>query len=140
LCELASHLSTEQIDRVHAPYSWTIRQVFEHCTNAERVFGYRMLRFAAGDNTDLSSWDENHYANVRFGLGNFGSIVSEMGFLRQSNLLLLRRIVPGAWNRMGTVDGHSISVRALAWVSAGHLQHHLRIVEQRTGTVISERR
>ena len=136
LCELASSLSTEQVDRLHTPYTWTIRQVVEHCANAERVFGYRMLRFAASDTTDIPSWDENHYANIRFGLGNFGGLVTEMGLLRQTNMLLLRRIVPAAWGRFGTVDGHRISVRAIAWVSAGHLQHHLRIIEQRTGTMI----
>ncbi len=133
LCDLASSLSTEQVDRVHAPYTWTVRQVFEHCANAERVFGYRMLRFAAGDLTDLSSWDENHYADVRFGLGNFGHLVTEMGMLRQSNMLLLKRLVPAAWDNRGTVDGHPLTVRAIAWISAGHLRHHLRIIESRIG-------
>ncbi len=134
LCELASHLTTEQIDRVHAPYTWTLRQVFEHCADAERIFGYRMLRFAAGDNTDIPSWNENQYADSRFGLGNFGAIVTELGMLRDANSLLLRRIVPAAWDRRGTVDGSGITVRALAWVCAGHLQHHLQIVQQRVET------
>lgn len=56
LCELASSLSTAQVDMIHKPYGWTIRQVMEHCANAERVFGYRMLRFAAGDATELPGW------------------------------------------------------------------------------------
>ncbi len=92
LCELASHLSTEQVDKVDPPYGWTIRQVFEHCADAERVFGYRMLRIAAGDETALPGWDENAYAASRFGLGNFGSLVAEIGSLRQANVYLLRRI------------------------------------------------
>ena len=133
LCELASSLSTEQIDRIHKPYGWTIRQVFEHCANAERVFGYRMLRFAAGDQTNLSTWAENDYANSRFGLGNFVHIVTELGSLRKSNLMLLRRIEPAAWDRIGFVDEMPISVRAIAWITAGHLHHHLEIVEQRCG-------
>ncbi len=136
LCELASNLSTEQIDKIHAPFGWTIRQVIEHCADAERVFGYRMLRLAAGDATPLPGWDENAYAANRFGLGIFGQIISEIGSLRQANLLLLRRIVPNAWDRSAEVDQGRISVRAIAWVAAGHLQHHLQIVEQRCGVQV----
>jgi len=49
LCEVACRLGTDQIDQRHPPYTWTIRQVFAHVADAERVFGYRMLRFATGD-------------------------------------------------------------------------------------------
>lgn len=133
LCELASHLSTEQIDKIHPPYGWTIRQVIEHCTDAERVFGYRMLRLAAGDTTSLPGWNENDYANAHFGLGTFSGLVTELGQLRQANVNLLRRIIPRAWDGAANVDGGRITVRAIAWVSAGHLQHHLRIVEKRCG-------
>ena len=139
LCELASSLSTEQIDRVHPPYGWTIRQVFEHCCNAERVFGYRIMRFAAGDETELSGWDENAYADSRFGLGNFVHLVTELGALRQANLMLLRRLIPAAWDRSGTADGQHVTVRALAWIAAGHLQHHLAIVEKRCGIHVDRR-
>lgn len=133
LCNLASEVSADQVDQVHAPYAWTIRQVFEHCADAERVFGYRMMRFAAGDSTPLSAWDENAYAASRFGLGNFVKLVSEIGHLRESNLLLLKRISPKCWNHVGTVDGNRVTVRALAWLAAGHLRHHLQIVEERLG-------
>ncbi len=136
LCELASSLSTEQIDRLHSPYTWTIRQVVEHCADAERVFGDRMMRIAAGDQTDLPAWDENAYAASRFGLGNFGHLVTELGFLREANALLLRRIGPRVWDNRGKVDGKSVTVRGLAWVAAGHLAHHLRIIEDRCGVTV----
>ncbi|MDG2220039.1 MAG: DinB family protein [Rubripirellula sp.] len=136
LCELASHLSVEQIDKVHAPYTWTIRQVFEHVADAERVFGYRILRAAAGDETPVSTWDENEYARRRFGLGTFTTIVSEVGALRNANLCLLQRLVPSCWEHYATVDDQSITVRAMAWLCAGHLHHHLQIVEQRCGVSV----
>ena len=136
LCELASSLSTEQVDRIHQPYGWTIRQVFEHCANAERVFGYRMMRLAAGDQTELPGWAENDYADARFGLGNFVHIVTEIGALRQANLMLLRRLIPAAWDRSAICDRQRVSVRSLAWIAAGHLQHHLEIVEKRCGVMV----
>ena len=139
LCELASSLSTEQVDRIHAPYGWTIRQVFEHCANAERVFGYRMMRLAAGDETTLPGWDENAYADCRFGLGNFVHIVSEISALREANLMLLRRIIPAAWERTAIADGQTVNVRSLAWIAAGHLQHHLAIVEERCDIMVQRK-
>ncbi|QDT07842.1 DinB superfamily protein [Rubripirellula lacrimiformis] len=137
ICELTGHLSTGQIDRIHAPYSWTIRQVLAHCLDAERVFGYRMMRIAAGDSTPLPGWDENAYADSRFGLGNFTNLTSELVALRQSNLWLLQRIVPQAWDRSAEVSGNRMTVRAIAWLTAGHLQHHFQIIEERCETKVA---
>lgn len=131
LCELASSVSTEQVDRVHPPHAWTVRQVFEHGADAERVFGYRMLCLADGSRPELPNWDENVAADSRFGLGNFSHLVTEWGELRKANVVLLRRLVPRAWDCDGRVAGHRVTVRGLAWVAAGHLQHHLEIVEKR---------
>lgn len=131
LCELASHLPTVSIDVVHKPYGWTIRQVFEHGVDCERVFGYRMLRLAAGDKTPIPGFDENAYANARFGLGNFSNLVSEWGDCRKANLHLLRRMSPACWDHQAQIDGDLISLRAVAWVCAAHLQRHLDIVEKR---------
>lgn len=136
LCELASHLSTEQIDKVHLPYSWTVRQVFEHCVDVERFLGMCLLHFAAGDPSEVRGFNHEMYADSRFGLGNFSGLVSELGHQRQANLLLLRRIVPLAWERAGEIDGHQLTTRGIAWLAAGHLDHHLSIVEARCGLSI----
>jgi len=139
ICEMASSICAEQVDKIHSPYTWTIRQVFEHCANAERVFGYRIMRFAAGDATELVGWDENAYAESRFGLGPFGHLVGELGALRQANVYLLRRLVPRAWDRLGVADGKRLSVRAIAWLATGHLDHHLSIVAKRCGLELAVR-
>ncbi len=131
ICELGGCLSAELADRVHAPYAWTVRQVVEHCVDAERIFGDRMLRIAAGDSTDLPSWDENAYADARFGLGNLSHLISELGSLRQANLMLLGRIIPASWDRVGHVDSQPMTPRGLAWLAAGHVQHHFEIIEER---------
>lgn len=131
LQEVAAAVHPDQVDQIHAPYGWTIRQVFAHCADAERVFGYRMLRFAAGDATELPGWDEDFYADSRFGLGALEHLVSELEHLRQANLLLLQRIEPRCWDRSGVAEGKRLSVRALAWLAAGHLRHHGLIVQKR---------
>ncbi|TWT75149.1 DinB family protein [Allorhodopirellula solitaria] len=131
ICDLGSCLSAELVDREHAPYTWTVRQVMEHCVDAERIWGDRMLRIAAGDTTNLPAWDENAYAAARFGLGNLTHLISELGNLRQANLLLLGRIVPAAWDQVGRVDSQPLTPRGIAWLAAGHLQHHFEIIEAR---------
>ncbi|MCC9645287.1 DinB family protein [Rhodopirellula sp. JC740] len=139
MCELASSLSVDQTDKVHPPYGWTIRQVIGHCADAERIWGDRMLRLAAGDPNDQLAWDENAYADARFGLGNMRDLISELGYCRQANITFLRRINPTAWNNVGSVDGNRISVRGIAWVAAGHLQHHFEIIEKRCDIQVSRK-
>ena len=131
ICELASSISTEQVDRIHAPYTWTVRQVFEHCANSERLFGYRMMCVADGSEPDLPEWDENVSAASRFGLGNFSALIAELGDLRKANLALLNRISPRVWDHRGTAAGNPVTLRVLAWISAGHLLHHFEIIEKR---------
>ncbi|MEM9589073.1 MAG: DinB family protein [Planctomycetota bacterium] len=136
LCELAGSISTEQVDRVHPPYQWTVRQVVEHCVDVERLFGHRIMCLASGGLTDLPQWDENVAADSRFGLGHFSHLITELGALRQANTLLLDRIGPRVWENTGQLSGNSVSVRLLAWVMAGHLHHHLQIIEQRCNVTV----
>lgn len=131
--ELGGCLSVELVDRVHAPYAWTVRQVVEHCVDAERIFGERILRIAAGDKTNLPDFDENAFAGARFGLGSIGHLIDELKHLRQSTVLLLGRIVPAAWDQVGSVDSQPITPRGVAWLTAAHVQHHFEIIQQRCG-------
>ncbi len=131
--DLARSISTEQVDRVHPPYAWTIRQVFEHCADAERMYGYRIMCLADGSQPTLPEWDENVSADSRFGLGNFSALAEEWRDLRKANLGILKRLIPIAWDAAGTVAGNHATVRSLAWLAAGHLVHHLEIVEKRCG-------
>ena len=139
ICELACSISTEQVDRIDAPFRWSIRQVFEHCANSERLFGYRIMAIADGSEPTLPGWDENISADSRFGLGNFTALASELGDLRKSNLALLRRLSPKTWDCRGIADGHRVTLRSLSWVMAGHLQHHFEIVEKRCGVTATGR-
>ncbi len=121
-----------QWEVVHAPYGWSIRTVIEHCCDAERVFGYRALRFATGDKTDLPGWDENHYAACGYSKQvPLVELAVEMASIRMGNLRLLSRLTDGAWAQLGTADGRGVSVRTLAWLMAGHWLHHEAILRVR---------
>ena len=127
-----SAIADDQWEVIHAPFGWKVRTVIEHCCDAERVFGYRTLRFAAGDKTDLPGWDENRYAACEYCDAQCAEVLAEeFSALRTANLKLLQRIKPDHFERMGTADGRQVSVRTLAWLMAGHWAHHQRILEKR---------
>ena len=90
-----------------------------------------LTQFAAGESSRLTQPDYDQYVETRFGLGNFSGLVTEWGYLRQSNILLLRRMVPRVWDHQGEIDESSLTTRGVAWLIAGHMHHHLSIVEER---------
>ena len=113
---------------------WSVREVVGHMIDGERVFSYRTLRFSRGDQTPLPGFEENQYvAASTFDRRPLSSLIEELVLLRQANLALLRGLAPDDWTRTGTANGHSVSVRALAFIMAGHVRHHLDILRDRYG-------
>ena len=128
---LAAIPATEE-DAIHAPYSWTVKQVWAHCLDTERVFGYRALRFAVGDATELPGFDQDLFADqtslIRVPLAD---LVDEWVALRHSHVGLFRRLDEDARMRSGLADGKRMSVRAIAFIMVGHVRHHLDILQKR---------
>jgi hypothetical protein len=116
----------------YAPGKWSVQQVLGHMSDAERIFSYRLLRIARGDQTPLPPFDENAYvAASEVGRLDWEEAVTEFESVRRSTILLLRHLPEGAWTRMGTSSGAPTSVRALAYVMIGHVAHHLGILRER---------
>jgi hypothetical protein len=129
-------VSEQEATVLHAPYTWTIKQVLGHLIDAERIFGNRIHRFASGDFQPLPGMEQDPYvANNDYELPTLQSLLTELILCREANVLLLRRIKPQAWEHRGVASDHPITVRALAYVLVGHILHHLKIVAQRLGRV-----
>jgi hypothetical protein len=118
----------------YAEGKWTIREVFGHMIDAERVFGYRSFCISRGESAPLPAFDEDAYV-ARSGYDGRGvaELVREFTLVRQSNLAFLSALTPEQWIRTGTASGKTISVRALPFIMAGHVRHHLRIFHERYG-------
>ena len=117
---------------LHEPYTWSLRQVVGHCIDTERIFGYRISRFAVGDTTELPGFDQNEFVSqTDYTRVNMTSLLEEFSGLRISNLKMLERFSEEIWDRNGTADGHLLSVRAGAYILAGHIRHHLGIMKKR---------
>ena len=121
-------------DHRYAPGKWSVKEIVGHLADAERVFAYRALRFGRGDPTALPAFDENAYVPaMESGARGLPEHVAEWGDVRRATLSLFRHLPAAAWTRRGTASGQSVSVRALAYIIAGHVRHHLEVLETRYG-------
>ncbi|HSJ16321.1 MAG TPA: DinB family protein [Longimicrobiales bacterium] len=130
--ELLRRVSTAGADYAYAPGKWSVKEVVGHVADAERVFGYRALRFARGDDTPLSGFDETRYVPAgRFAERPLGQLVEELAAVRGATLALLNGLPDEAWSRSGLANGTPVTVRAIATIIAGHELHHRAILETR---------
>ena len=116
----------------YAPEKWSIQQLLGHLIDTERIFAYRALRIARGDQTPLPGFDENAYVVAADAEAvDWDQLLAEFAAVRRSNILMLRNLPATAWTRTGEVNAAPISVRALAYIMAGHVVHHLNILCER---------
>jgi uncharacterized damage-inducible protein DinB len=116
----------------YADGKWTIKELVSHVIDAERVFAYRLLRIARGDQTPLPGYDQDPYietsnANNR----SFASLVDEFDHVRRSNVLMIEAMDDEALLRTGTASDNAVSARALIAIMLGHARHHQTILVER---------
>lgn len=116
----------------YAEGKWSVKEVLGHVTDAERVFTYRAMCAARGEPGALPSFDENLYvANADFDARTLNSLLGELTAVRRATLALFRSLDPAVLSRRVTASGVPVSVRALAWIVAGHDRHHQDILRAR---------
>lgn len=130
--DLLRGVSEAQAEQAYAPGKWTLKEVVQHCTDAERIFAYRALRIGRGDTTDLPGWDEQAYAPAsRANERSLPSLLDELRAARTATVSLLEGLPSDAWTQQGRANGMDVTVRGIAWITAGHLLHHLGILRDR---------
>lgn len=116
----------------YAEGKWTVREVLAHVSDCERAFQGRAWWFARGQQGAFPSFDPDSCAvNGRANDLAWARHVDEFEAVRASTLALFRGLPEEAWQRTGTASGNLFSVRALAYITAGHLDHHLAIVREK---------
>lgn len=127
-----SRLLPEQAAFRYAPDKWSVKQVAGHLSDAERIFTYRLLRAVRGDQTPLASFDENTYVEqANFDARSMQDLGDELLSVRAATLTLLGSLDEARLTRTTTASGGTVSVRALAFIIAGHTAHHLQILDER---------
>jgi hypothetical protein len=127
-----SGISEEKSLHRYAPEKWSIREVLNHVTDTERAFAFRALWFARGFETPLPSYDQNIAASgAQADQVSWAANVEEFQRVRLATVSLFRNMPAEGWTRRGIASDNPFTVRALAYIVAGHVTHHLRIVRER---------
>ena len=125
-------LPEERGDHRYASGKWSIKEMVGHVADAERVFSYRALRIGRGDETPLPGFEQDDYVkNGRFESRTLRHLVDELETVRKGTVLLLEGLDDTAMMRLGTASGFPVSVRALAYITAGHELHHRNVLKER---------
>jgi hypothetical protein len=116
----------------YAAEKWSVKEVLGHVADTERIFAYRAMRIARGDQTPLAGFEQDDYVRAaRFGDRKLADIVEEYEDVRQASLALFRSLDKEAWMRRGVASNNSVTVLALAYLIAGHELHHRKILDER---------
>jgi uncharacterized damage-inducible protein DinB len=129
---LLSGRDEEDGDFRYAPDKWSAKEVLGHVCDTERIFAYRALRISRADATPLEGFEQDDYVrNGPFAQRPLADLVEEFIAVRRATLSLLRNLDEAAWMRRGIANKNEVSVRALAYIIAGHELHHRRILEEK---------
>ncbi|WP_062239710.1 DinB family protein [Fictibacillus sp. FJAT-27399] len=130
--QLVQNLTEQQGLFRYGPYKWSIKEVIGHMTDTEGIMGFRLLSIARGDKGMLPGFDENAYVEqTYFDRQPLSELLQQAQVVRQSTILLIKSIDEETWTRRGNANGSDVTVRAIAYIIAGHEKHHLGILKER---------
>jgi hypothetical protein len=132
LLEIFKEIAEEKSLHAYAEGKWTIKELLGHLSDGERIFGYRALRISRADLTPMEGFEQDGYIeNSNFNATKLSELIDEFLYLRKANVLFFQNLTGEAWTRTGTASDSPVSVRAIAFIMAGHVRHHLRILKER---------
>jgi hypothetical protein len=128
---LLSAVTEEKSLHRYAPDKWSLRELLNHVNDTERLFVFRALWFARGFEEPLPSFDQNiAVAGAAADAVSWEDLVKEFRSIRQATLAFFRSLPPDAWSRAGIASDNPFTVRALAFITAGHVAHHLDVIRR----------
>src|SRR4029077_14729895 len=123
----------------YAPDKWNAKEVLGHVNDTERIFAYRALRIARADQTPIEGYEQDDYVrNGPFAHRPLSDLIEEYTAVRRATLSLFRNLDEAPWLRRGIANKNEVSVRALAYIIAGHELHHRRVLEEKYFGAIRE--
>ncbi|MFB9862224.1 DinB family protein [Rufibacter immobilis] len=130
--QLFGRVTESEANFAYEPGKWSIKELLGHMNDTERIMAYRALCIARGELTTLPGFDENAYvANSGFSQRTLAGLLKEHQVIREATVALFDTLAEDALSRVGSANGSPVSVRALAFIIAGHERHHLQILKER---------
>jgi hypothetical protein len=119
-------------NKAYAEKKWTVKQIFQHLIDTERIFAYRALRFARNDKSNLHGFDEESYAeNADVSNKTFKDLLDELITVRKATIYLFKSFDKATLLRSGVANDVEISVLALGFTAVGHQNHHFKVIKER---------
>lgn len=135
LRDMVADVDDDRASLPSAPGKWSLKDTLNHITDAERVFSLRLLWFARAPNAELPAFSQDAWAPLADAQRrSVRDLLDEFAAVRAATLALLRSLPDGAAARQGIASGHPVTVRALAWIIAGHVQHHIERLAPRVAS------
>jgi uncharacterized damage-inducible protein DinB len=132
VASIAQSLPEEKLLYRYAEGKWSIKDIMNHVIDCERIYGYRALCIARADKTELPGFEENDYAKeANADIRNIESIINEYKTVRAATIELFNSFDQNQLNRVGIANGSPRSVRAAAYITAGHELHHVNVIKER---------
>jgi len=129
---LLDHVEPAQETFRYAEDKWSIREMVGHLIDGERVFGFRAFCIARGEQQNLPGFDQNDYmATAPYNQIELEDLLSELRLIRLGTIAMFRTLDEDSWNRVGTANDNQVSVRAIAFIMAGHVRHHMNMLRER---------
>jgi uncharacterized damage-inducible protein DinB len=133
---LLGALPAGEDSKLHAPYTWTLKQLMGHLIDCERIFSTRMLRIAVGDEAPMPGMNQDIYvANLDYENVSMADLLDEFCNQRASNVLFAKRMTAESISRRGTADGNELSAKAALYILAGHVVYHIEKIKERLTVV-----
>ncbi|NJN77057.1 MAG: DinB family protein [Saprospiraceae bacterium] len=129
---IIKNITDEKAEYRYAEGKWSVKEVYLHLMDVERIMAYRALRFARNDKTDLKGFDDDAYVeNANAANRTLADIAEEFQAVRNATIAMVKHFTPEILDRTGTANGGNASVRGLVYIIAGHELHHRNILNQR---------
>lgn len=130
--DLISTIPEEKGTFAYDEGKWSIKELIGHIIDTERIMAYRALRFARNDLISIEGFEQNQYIeNADFNACTLSDLSNEFKLIREANILMFKNLPSEAWNRKGIASENPVTVRALAYIIAGHELHHINILKER---------
>jgi len=131
---ILKRIDEAKADYSYAPGKWTVKEMLGHMSDTERIFTYRAVRISRNDKTPIEGFEQDDYVrNGPFGNVRWADLVDEFAAVRHATVPMFAALPEEAWSRRGTASGNPVSVRALAFIIAGHELHHRNILREKYG-------
>lgn len=122
----------EKADFAYGEGMWTLKELLGHLIDTERIMAYRLLRISRNDSTPLPGFDQDTFVQfAEHSKADFEKLIQEFEVVRKSTLFLIDSLSEEQLNYRGNANGNPLSGRALAYIIAGHLKHHIVVIKEK---------